>query len=300
MRPSMVQTDDYQLILGDSIAILNDPAMIPDESIPFSVFSPPFVNLFTYSNEIQDMGNSDDEEFALHFRFFLKGLFRVMMRGRIVCLHLSQVATKKAVEGYVGLKDFRGDVIRWCQQAGFIYYGEWAIKKDPQMQAIKEKVTTLQFATLERDSLNSRPGLSDFILILKKPGEAAVKVRNDITRDEWIKWAAGVWDDVHEGDTLNVRGTKGDDDKHVCPLNLTVIRRCIRLYSNKGELVLSPFMGIGSEGVVSAELDRRYIGIELKDSYFDAACRNIESAYRTARGQMNLFTLLGETAAADQ
>lgn len=299
LRPSVVQTDDYQLILGDSVAILNDPAMIPDNSIPFAVFSPPFVNLFTYSNELEDMGNSEDAEFALHFLFFLRGLYRVMMPGRVVCLHLSQVATKKAVEGYVGLKDFRGDVIRWCQEAGFIYYGEWAIKKDPQMQAIKEKVTTLQFATLERDSLNSRPGLSDFILILKKPGEAAVKVKNDITRNEWINWAAGVWDDIHEGDTLNVRGTKGDDDKHVCPMNLEVIRRCTRLYSNKKELVLSPFMGIGSEGVVAAELDRRYIGIELKDSYFDAACRNIDSAYRQYRGQVTVFDLMERAASAE-
>lgn len=292
MRPSVVQTDDYQLILGDSIAILNDPAQIPDESIPFSVFSPPFVNLFTYSNEIEDMGNSDDEEFNLHFRFFMKGLYRVMMPGRIVCLHLSQVATKKAVEGFVGLKDFRGTVIRMAQDAGFIYFGEWAIKKDPQMQAIKEKVRSLQFAQLESDSLGSRPGLSDFILILKKPGQAAAKVKNDITRNEWINWAAGVWDDIHEGDTLNVRGTKGDDDKHVCPMNLTVIRRCIRMYTNKDELVLSPFMGVGSEGFVCAELGRRYLGIELKDTYFDSAVRTIESAYRVARGQITIFDLM--------
>jgi hypothetical protein len=292
LRPSMVQTDDYQLILGDSVAALNDPELIPDNSIPFAVFSPPFVNLFTYSNEIQDMGNSDDEEFALHFRFFMRGLYRVMMPGRIVCLHLSQVATKKAVEGFVGLKDFRGDVIRMAQGAGFIYFGEWAIRKDPQMQAIKEKVRTLQFAQLESDSLGSRPGLSDFILILKKPGQAAVKVKNDITRDEWINWAQGVWTDIQESDTLNVRGTKGDDDKHVCPLNLTVIRRCMRMYSNKGELVLSPFLGIGSEGVVAAELGRKFVGIELKDSYFDVACRNIEEAYRLARGQQTLFDLM--------
>jgi DNA modification methylase len=215
-------------------------------------------------------------------------------------MHCSQVATKKAVEGFIGLKDFRGDQIRMCQDAGFIYFGEWTIAKDPQMQAIKEKVTTLQFATLERDSLQSRPGLSDFILILKKPGDAAVRVKNDVTRDEWIKWACGVWDDIHEGDTLNVRGTKGEDDKHVCPMNLEEIRRCVRLYSNKGEPVLSAFMGIGSEGVVSAELGRRYIGIELKDSYFDAAARNIESAYHLARGQMTLFQLMEQAAPAEQ
>jgi DNA modification methylase len=296
VRPSMVQTNDYQLLLGDSLAVLNDPELIPDNSIPFACFSPPFINLFTYSNEIQDMGNSDDEEFALHFRFFIKGLHRVMMPGRIVCLHLSQVATKKAVEGHVALKDFRGDVIRWAKQAGFWYFGEWAIRKDPQMQAIKEKVRTLQFAQLESDSLGSRPGLSDFILILKKPGQAETRVKNDITRDEWINWAQGVWSDINESDTLNVRGTKGDDDKHVCPMNLTVIRRCTRMYSNKGEVVLSPFMGIGSEGVIAAELGRRFVGLELKPEYFDVATRNIDEAYRLARGQQTLFDLMEERA----
>lgn len=289
MRHSHVQTEDYQLILGDSIAILNDPEQIPDESIPFSIFSIPFLSLFTYSNEIEDMGNSDDAEFALQSRFLMRGLYRVMMRGRIVCLHLSQVATKKGVDGYVGLKDFRGDVIRQAQDAGFIYYGEWAIKKDPQMQAIKEKITTLQFATLERDSLNSRPGLSDFILILKKPGQADAKIKNDITRAEWIKWAAGVWDDIHEGDTLNVRGTKGDDDKHVCPMNLEQIRRCLRLYSNKGDVVLDPFGGIGSTGVVAADLDRKVVLIELKDTYFDTQVRFVEAAYRRSKGQPTFF-----------
>lgn len=295
-----VMTNDYALYHGDCVVVLDQ---LPADSMHFACFSPPFVNLFTYSNEIEDMGNNDDEEFALHFQFFLRGLLRVMMPGRIVCLHLSQVATKKAVEGYVGLKDFRGDVIRWAQAAGFIYFGEWAIRKDPQMQAIKEKVTTLQFATLERDSLNSRPGLSDFILILKKPGQAAVRVKNDITRPEWINWAQGVWSDIHEGDTLNVRGTKGDDDKHVCPMNLEAIRRCVRLYSNRDEIVISPFMGIGSEGVVSAELGRRFVGVELKDSYFDVAHRYIDAAYRKAKGQMTLFELLpgatGEEVTAD-
>jgi len=273
-----VKNDNYEIYNGDNVLILDK---IPEESIDFSIFSPPFSSLFTYTDSIYDMGNcsDNDDEFALHFLFFLKRLFRVMKSGRIVCIHLSQLATFKNREGYVGVKDFRGLIIKLCEIAGFHFFGEWIIRKNPQMQAIKEKVRTLQFAQLESDRLGCKPGFNDMILILKKPGEPKVKVNSkEVTRDEWIEWACGVWTDIRESDTLNIRGTKSEDDvKHVCPLNLTVINRCIRMYSNPNEVVLSPFMGIGSEGVVALNLYRKFVGIELKREYFEEAKRNLDA-----------------------
>lgn len=278
-RTELKQGRDWQLFRGDSIKVLQT---LTPESIDMALFSPPFANLFTYSNNIADMGNTRDHtEFYLHFEFFLKGLFRAMKQGRIVCCHLSQLATLKSRDGFVGLHDFRGDLIRLFQRHGFIYFGEWCIAKSPQMQAIKEKVRSLSFAQLESDRLGSKPGLNDYILIFKKPGEAAARVNDSSgpTRDEWINWATGVWADIKDTDTMNVRGTKGEDDvKHICPMNLQVIRRCIRMYSAPGELVLDPFNGIGSTGVIALEKGRRYIGIELKEEYFDCAAENLTEA----------------------
>lgn len=270
---------DWELFRGDCIKVMRK---FEPNSIPFAVFSPPFANLFTYSNDIADMGNNrDSPEFYLHFEFFLKELYRIMMEGRIVCCHLSQLATLKSRDGFVGLHDFRGDIIRLFQRAGFIYFGEWCIAKSPQMQAIKEKVRTLSFAQLESDRLGSKPGLNDYILIFKKPGDAPARVNDNSgpSRDEWINWATGVWADIKDTDTLNVRGTKGEDDvKHICPMNLQVIRRCIRMYSAPGEVVLDPFNGIGSSGVIALEKGRKYIGFELKQEYFDTAINNLEAA----------------------
>jgi DNA modification methylase/superfamily II DNA or RNA helicase len=278
-RTELKQGRDWQLFRGDSIKILQT---LTPESIDMALFSPPFANLFTYSNNIADMGNTRDHtEFYLHFEFFLKGLYQAMKQGRIVCCHLSQLATLKSRDGFVGLHDFRGDLIRLFQRHGFIYFGEWCIAKSPQMQAIKEKVRSLSFAQLEADRLGSKPGLNDYILIFKKPGEASNKVNDSSgpSRDEWINWATGVWADIKDTDTMNVRGTKGEDDvKHICPMNLQVIRRCIRMYSAPGELVLDPFNGIGSTGVIALEKGRKYIGIELKEEYFDAAVANLEEA----------------------
>jgi len=278
-RTELKQGRDWQLFRGDSIKILQT---LTPESIDMALFSPPFANLFTYSNNIADMGNTRDHtEFYLHFEFFLKGLFQALKQGRIVCCHLSQLATLKSRDGFVGLHDFRGDLIRLFQRHGFIYFGEWCIAKSPQMQAIKEKVRSLSFAQLEADRLGSKPGLNDYILIFKKPGETSSKVNDSSgpSRDEWINWATGVWADIKDTDTMNVSGTKGEDDvKHICPMNLQVIRRCIRMYSAPGELVLDPFNGIGSSGVIALERGRKYIGIELKQEYFDTAISNLEVA----------------------
>lgn len=277
--------EDYEIYNGDSIVKLKD---FPDNHFHFSVFSPPFSSLFTYSNHDADMGNCDDNdnEFALHFKFFLKELFRTLKKGRIVCMHLSQLSTFKGREGYVGVKDFRGLIIKLCEGAGFRFFGEWTIQKNPQMQAIKEKVRSLSFAQLESDRLGSRPGFNDIILILKKPGQSDVKVLSkEVTRDEWIEWASGVWTGIRESDTLNIRGTKSKEDvKHVCPMNLEVIDRCIRMYSNPGEMVLSPFMGIGSEGVGALSKNRKFTGIELKKEYFQKSHDNLEQILKVRGG----------------
>jgi DNA modification methylase/superfamily II DNA or RNA helicase len=278
----------WKLYNGDSTIITRQ---MQPESADFAIFSPPFSNLFTYSNNIADMGNTrDNAEFYLHFEFFLKGLYQVLKQGRICCCHLSQLAVLKSREGYIGLHDFRGDIIRLFQTAGFIYYGEWCIAKNPQMQAIKEKVRTLSFAQLEHDRLGSRPGLNDYILIFKKPGNANVKIndKSGPTRDEWINWAQGVWTDIKESDTLNARGTKTEDDvKHICPMNLTVIDRLIRMYTAPGEVVFDPFNGIGSSGVVALRRKRQYRGIELKQEYFGASIGNLEEA--SPRNQLGDF-----------
>lgn len=271
----------WELINGDSIKVLRE---LPKESLDLAVFSPPFASLFTYSNDIADMGNSGDghDEFNLHFEYFLQGLHEAMRKGRMVCCHLSNLATLKSRDGYIGLKDFRGVIIKLFQKSGFTYFGEWAIAKNPQMQAIKEKVRTLSFAQLESDRLGSRSGLNDMILVFKKKGEANTKLSKDRTaptRDEWIQWACGCWTGIRESDTLRTRGTKSEEDvKHICPMNLTVIERCIRMYSKDGEMVLDPFNGIGSVGVISAKLRRNYLGIELKPEYYKEAIRNLKCA----------------------
>lgn len=285
---------DYEIYNGDGVVKLRD---FPDDHFDFSVFSPPFSSLFTYSNHDADMGNCDDNdnEFGLHFKFFLKELFRTMKKGRVVCMHLSQLSTFKGREGYVGVKDFRGLIIKLCEEAGFRFFGEWIIPKNPQMQAIKEKVRSLSFAQLEADRLGSRPGFNDMILILKKPGNADAKVTGkEVTRDEWIEWACGVWTGIRESDTLNVRGTKSKEDvKHVCPMNLEVIDRCVRMYSNKGERVLSPFMGIGSEGVGALCKERKFTGIELKAEYFKKAHDNLEQILKVrGNGEKEKIKLL--------
>lgn len=287
-RRAPVVTSDYHLINGDCVEEL---AGLPEASVDLSVFSPPFAELYTYSSDIADMGNSEDSggEFSLHFKFFLNQLFRVMKPGRNVCLHLSQLVAFKAVHGYLGLRDFRGKVIDLCQEAGFIYYGEATIPKNPQAQALRTNALALLFKTLETNSAKSRPALNDYLLLFQRPGETEVPVKPECNRVEWVEWASGVWTSIRESHVLSPRGTKGDEaEKHICPLQLDLIERCIRLYSNRGELVLSPFMGIGSEGHVAGQWGRRFLGTELKPEYFATAAANIAEAYRVADAQLRL------------
>lgn len=286
----------WKLLLGDSCERL---AEIPDESVDLSVCSPPFDSLYTYSPSVRDLGNSATRvDFLEHYRFIIREQLRVTKHGRNACVHVQQVATKKAVAGYIGLTDFRGDVIRAFQNEGWIFYGETTVWKDPQAQSIRTKSYALAFQTKNRDSAGSRPALADYLLIFKKPGENQVSIRHmaedgEVTNDDWIDWASPIWFDhgddqqqgmglcpvwvgIKETNTLNVRaGRESADERHIAPLQLEFIERCIRLWSNPGETVLTPFAGIGSEVYSAVKLGRVGVGIELKASYWMSAVNTL-------------------------
>lgn len=283
--------DRWSLFNGDAAEVLPG---IPSESVGLSVFSPPFQSLFTYSASDRDLGNSHDPGvFWDHFGFVSAQLRRVMRPGRLVAVHVSQLVSTKARHGEIGLIDFRGDTIQHFRAAGFVHHGEVVIDKDPQAQAIRTKSKSLLFVQLEKDASWLRPALADFVLLFRAPGDNADPVHPDISRDDWISWARPVWYGIREADTLNAAvARENDDERHICPLQLGTIERCVRLWSNPGDVVLSPFAGIGSEGVESVRLGRRFVGVELKPSYFRTAARNLERAEaESSRG--DLFALAG-------
>lgn len=286
-----IKNDNYTLMLGDSCERL---AEIPDNSVDLSIFSPPFQSLYTYSPTERDLGNSRTaDEFYEHFSYIIDHLLRVTKPGRNVCVHVQQVAASLVNDGFIGLKDFRGDVIQKFTGQGFIYHGEVCIDKNPQAQAIRTKAKGLLFVQLRKDASWMRPGLADYIIVFRKPGENAVAIHPDMSNEEWIEWAHPVWYGIRESDTLNVaEGRDKDDERHVCPLQLGTIERCIRLWSNPGETVLSPFAGIGSEGYEALRHGRKFIGIELKPSYFQAAHKNLERILKK-RTQATLFDEVG-------
>lgn len=272
-----VITDTYALYNGDSAEVLQG---IPDASIGLAVFSPPFQSLYTYSPSDRDLGNSGDPAtFWEHFGFISRELARVMMPGRNVCLHVAQIGSTKATHGVTGLFDFRGDTIRHFTEAGFVYHGDVVIDKDPQAQAIRTKSKSLLFVQMERDAAWLRPALADYIVVMRAPGDNAVPIKPELSREEWITWARPIWYGIRESDTLNAAAAReSDDERHIAPLQLGTIERVVRLWSNRGETVLSPFAGIGSEGVVSVEHGRRFVGVELKPAYYRQAVRNIAAA----------------------
>jgi DNA modification methylase len=264
----------WRLMLGDSCERLGE---LDADSIDLSVYSPPFASLFVYSPSVRDLGNSSSRaEFFEHYRFIIEQNLRVTKPGRIACVHVQQLTTSKATHGVIGLTDFRGEVIRNYMDAGWIFHGEVTVNKDPQAQAIRTKAQALMFVTKNRDSSKTRPALADYLLMFRKPGENAVPIKTDVTNDEWIDWAQPVWLDIRETNTLNARaGREEADERHICPLQLDFIERCVRLWSNPGELVLSPFAGIGSEVYTAVKCGRRGLGIELKGSYWRTAVNNL-------------------------
>ena len=273
------ESPNFTVHLGDCVKMSRKLA---DDSIDYSVFSPPFADLFVYSNSDHDMGNcKDDAEFVAQLRFLIAELFRVLKTGRNVSFHCMNPPTTKTRQGFIGLRDFRGDLIRAFQDAGFIYHAEVAIWKDPVTAMQRTKALGLLHKTIRENSTMSRMGLPDYVVTMRKPGDCEVRVTHgdDLPVALWQKFASPIWDDINQSRTLNKLPARDDnDEKHMCPLQLDVIERCIHLWTNPGELVFSPFTGIGSEGYCAVKMGRRFIGAELKPQYWELACQNITDA----------------------
>ena len=272
--------DNYTVFHGDCVDVLKG---IPDASIDYSIFSPPFASLYTYSNSPRDMGNvRNDAEFFEHFAFLVAELRRVMKPGHNVSFHCMLMPTSKERDGYIGLKDFRGDLIRAFQAHGFIYASEVCIWKDPVTSMQRTKALGLLHKTVRTNACMSRQGIPDYLVTMRAPGEMVDKVTHQPDQypvDKWQKVASPVWMDIDPSDTLQYRSAREhDDERHICPLQLEVIRRGIDLWTNPGDVVLSPFTGIGSEGFVAVEMGRKFVGAELKQSYFEQAARNLAAA----------------------
>jgi DNA modification methylase len=284
--------ENWKLLLGDCVERSRE---IADESIHFSIFSPPFASLYTYSASDRDMGNSkDDKEFAIHFQFLIKELYRMLMPGRLVSFHCMNIPTSKTHNGYIGIRDFRGDLIRSFEKEGFIYHSEVCIWKDPVTAMQRTKAIGLLHKQLVKDSCMSRQGVPDYLVTMRKPGVNPEPVEGELDHfegdkdtftqtgrlsiDIWQRYASPVWMDINPSDTLQGRMARDEkDERHICPLQLQVIHRALQLWTNQGDLVFSPFAGIASEGYESIKLNRRFIGIELKPSYFDQGVKNLKT-----------------------
>lgn len=284
---------DWTLYNGDCVEVAKG---LPDESVGFSVFSPPFASLYVYSNSERDMGNSSDyAEFWGHFGYLVDELYRVLKPGRLVSVHCMNYPTTKQREGHIGLMDFRGDVIRMYQESGFIYHSEVCVWKDPVVQMQRTKAIGLLHKQVKKDSCMSRQALPDYVCTFRKPGEnpdpvagefdhfagdqSQFKNTGNLSIDIWQKYASPVWMDINPSNTLQFRMARAEnDERHICPLQLDVIERCLQLWSNPGDIVLSPFAGIGSEGYVSIKHERKFVGVELKESYFNTAVSHLRAA----------------------
>lgn len=281
-------TDEFALYHGDCVEVA---PMLPSESVGLSIFSPPFAELYTYSDEVADMGNSKDyNEFLFAFSFLVKELFRITIQGRNVCVHCMDLPIQKGKEGFIGLRDFSNMIRESFEKEGFIYHSRITIWKDPVVEMQRTKALGLLHKQVKKDSTMSRVGLPDYVLVFRKDGERNNPVHCDINVDTWQKYASPVWDDINYSNTLNLKGSRDEkDEKHICPLQLDTIDRLLTLYSNEGDTVLTPFLGIGSEVYQSVLRNRKAIGIELKESYYNAAVRNCNNALESKK-QLSMFT----------
>lgn len=288
---------NFAMYNGDCVEVVRG---IPEHSVGFAIFSPPFASLYTYSNSARDMGNcKTDEEFMENFSFLVEELARVMMPGRTVAFHCMNLPTSKERDGFIGIKDFRGELIRCFQKSGFIFHSETCIWKDPLIAATRTKALGLMHKQLCKDSALSRCGIPDYLVAVRAPGENPQPIRHpdgltefygeneptsgNLSHERWRRYASPVWMDINPSNTLQKESAREhDDERHICPLQLDVIDRGIHLWSNPGDVVLSPFAGIGSEGHEALRLGRRFIGIELKKSYFDQAVKNLVNAENIA------------------
>ena len=282
-----VKGEDWEMRLGDCVQLIQD---VEDESIGFSVFSPPFASLYTYSDQVEDMGNSKDyNEFTYAFTFLAKELHRVLKSGRNVAVHCMDLPIQKGKEGFIGLRDFSGMILKAFDEAGFVYHSRVTIWKNPVTEMQRTKALGLLHKQVKKDSTMSRVGIPDYVLVFRKDGDRSDPVRCEISVDTWQKYASPVWMDIDYGDTMNARSGREDaDEAHICPLQLPTIERLVVLYSNPGDTVLTPFGGIGSELVKSVELGRKAIGFELKKSYFDEAVKNCK-AEEKKKNQLKMF-----------
>lgn len=273
-------SENYALYHGDSCEVL---PMLPDHSVHYSIFSPPFASLYTYSNSPRDLGNCRNyDDFFDHFDFIIQELARIMKPGRNVSFHCMLLPTSKAHHGYIGLQDFRGDLIRAFQRRGFIFHSEVVIWKDPVTAMQRTKALGLLHKSVRENSSMCRQGVPDYLVTMRAPGDNDERVthdREDYPVDKWQQVASPVWMDINQNETLQHQSARDhDDERHICPLQLEVIRRGVELWTNPGETVLSPFAGIGSEGHVSLQMGRKFIGIELKESYYRQAALNLANA----------------------
>ena len=284
---------NWQLYNGDCCEVIKG---LPDNSVGMSIFSPPFSSLYTYSNSERDMGNSrSEEQFIEHFcEFLIPELFRVTEEGRMVSFHCMNLPSSKTHHGYIGIRDFRGELIRAFQEKGFIFHSEVCIWKDPVTAMQRTKALGLLHKQVVKDSCMSRQGIPDYLVTMRKPGENKKRVSGELDRwagddsfhsngrlsiDIWQRYASPVWMDINQSNTLNRTSAREEkDERHICPLQLDVIDRALTLWSNEGDIVLSPFAGIGSEGYQAIKMGRKFIGIELKESYYNQASKNLEVA----------------------
>lgn len=292
-------TDRYAMYCGDTTEIIKG---IDNNSVGLIVYSPPFSSLYTYSNSDRDLGNSrNDEEFFMHFDYIVEELYRILMSGRIMAVHCMNIPAMKERDGYIGIKDFRGDLIRCFQKHGFIYHSEVTIWKNPVTEMQRTKALGLLHKQIKKDSSKSRMGMPDYIVFMRKQGDNPepithtnesypVSLWQNVASPAW-EITPPVWDDINQSNTLNRMFSDEESEKHIAPLQLDVIERIVNLYSNPNDIVFTPFMGIGSEVYQSVKMGRRAIGIELKDAYFEQAVKNMQSLEQE-EAQVSLFDFL--------
>ncbi len=307
-REDVKKGENWTMHLGDCVTGV---AKLPDESIDFSIFSPPFASLYTYSNSDRDMGNSKDmAEFMAQFNFLVGELFRVIRPGRLVSFHCMNLPTSKERDGYIGIRDFRGELIKMFQSFGFIYHSEVVIWKDPVIAMQRTKALGLLHKQIVKDSAMSRQGIPDYLVTMRKPGENTKPCSGELDHyegdddftsngrlsiDIWQRYASPIWMDINPSDTLQYRSARDDkDERHICPLQLQVIHRAMQLWTAPGDTVLSPFGGIGSEGWEAVRLGRKFVGYELKESYWNQACKNLAEIEKQTKSEQLDFGEIAE------
>lgn len=292
----MTMTNVLNQAITDNFALYNMDCVdcaktLPDNSIDFSCYSPPFESLYVFSNSERDMGNSaTSADFWQHYRYLIAEMYRAMKPGRLVAVHCMNLPSSKARDGFIGLKDFRGEIIRSHQDAGFIYHSEVCIWKDPVVAMQRTKALGLLYKQLRKDSAMSRQGIADYLVVLRKPGEnpdPVTHTHESLPVDLWQQYASPVWMDIKQTRTLQYMSAReSDDERHISPLQLDVIERAVDLWTNPGDLVFTPFLGIGSEAYVALQMGRRACGSELKRSYFDLAVRNCHEALQDTQNDL--------------